>query len=92
MQLGKILGTVVCTRKADHLEGCKLLVVQPLSPQGKNDGPPIVAVDTVQSGQGERVLFVTGSSARMTQQTDNAPVDATIIGVVDEVSLFSDKS
>jgi microcompartment protein CcmK/EutM len=87
MFLARILGTVVATRKDDRLEGCKLLVVQPLDPEGKEAGSPLVAVDTVSAGGGETVLVVTGSSARMTARTREAPVDAAIVGIVDTVSL-----
>ncbi len=87
MFLARIIGTVVATRKDDRLEGCKLLVVQPLEPSGRDSGSPMVAVDTVSAGYGEKVLVVTGSSARMTSRTRDAPVDAAIVGIVDTVSL-----
>jgi len=87
MYLARVVGTVVATRKDDRLEGCKLLVVQPLDEKGKPEGKCAVAVDTVQSGGGELVLVVTGSSARMTSRTKDSPVDAAIVGVVDTVSL-----
>ncbi|MFQ5701049.1 MAG: EutN/CcmL family microcompartment protein [Acidobacteriota bacterium] len=91
MQLARILGTVVATRKDTRLEGCKLLVVQPLSPAGKDAGGPFVAVDTVGAGFAETVLVVTGSSARMTPRTQDAPVDAAVVGIVDSVSLDGPK-
>ena len=87
MYLARILGTVVATRKDDRLEGCKLLIVQPLDPRGTDTGSPVVAVDTVSAGYTETVLVVTGSSARMTARTREAPVDAAIIGIVDSFSL-----
>jgi microcompartment protein CcmK/EutM len=87
MYLARILGTVVATRKDDRLEGCKLLVVQPLDESGAPSGKCAVAVDTVQAGAGELVLVVTGSSARMTGRTKDSPVDAAIIGIVDTVAL-----
>jgi microcompartment protein CcmK/EutM len=87
MFLARILGTVVATRKDDRLEGCKLLVLQPLDPGGRDAGVPVVAVDTVSAGSGETVLVVTGSSARMTSRTKDAPVDAAIVGIVDTVSI-----
>ena len=87
MYLARILGTVVATRKDDRLEGCKLLVVQPLDPAGNDSGHPVVAVDTVGAGASEMVLVVTGSSARMTSRTKDAPVDAAIVGIVDTVAL-----
>lgn len=90
MFLGRIVGTVVATRKDDRLEGCKLLVVQPLDPGGRDAGAPVVAVDTVSAGYQETVLVVTGSSARMTERTKDAPVDAAIVGIVDTITLDGD--
>ncbi|MGH9870186.1 MAG: EutN/CcmL family microcompartment protein [Candidatus Polarisedimenticolia bacterium] len=87
MYLARILGTVVATRKDDRLEGCKLLIVQPLDPRGGDTGSPLVAVDTVSAGFTETVLVVTGSSARMTGRTKDSPVDAAIVGIVDSVSV-----
>jgi len=87
MYLARILGTVVATRKDDRLEGCKLLIVQPIDPHGAAAGTPVVAVDTVSAGFTETVLVVTGSSARMTTRTKDAPVDAAIVGIVDSVSV-----
>ncbi len=87
MLLGRIVGTVVATRKDDRLEGCKLLLVQPVDPAGKDTGVPVVAVDTVSAGYKETVLVVTGSSARMTGRTRESPVDAAIVGIVDTVSI-----
>jgi ethanolamine utilization protein EutN len=87
MYLARILGTVVATRKDDRLEGCKLLLVQPLDPRGGDSGTPVVAVDTVSAGFTETVLVVTGSSARMTARTKDAPVDAAIVGIVESVSV-----
>jgi len=87
MIIGRIIGTVVCTRKDDRLIPFKLLVVQPLDPDGKPYGNYLVAVDTVDAGASERVLVVSGSSARMTTTTKDCPVDAAIVGVVDTVDL-----
>jgi microcompartment protein CcmK/EutM len=87
MVIGKIVGTVVCTRKDDRLIPFKLLVVQPIDSQGKPHGNYLVAVDTVDAGASERVLVVSGSSARMTTVTKDCPVDAAIVGVVDTIDL-----
>lgn len=87
MKLGRVVGTVVATRKDSRLEGLKLLVVATLHPDGKKDGFYEVAADTVQAGFRETVLLCTGSSARMTQRTMDAPVDATIVAIVDSVNL-----
>ena len=87
MYLARVMGTVVATRKNDRLEGCKLLLVQPLDETGKKDGHCLVAVDTVQAGHREVVLVVSGSSARLTERTKDSPVDASIVGIVDTVAV-----
>ena len=87
MLLGQVIGTVVATRKDERLASQKLLVVRPVSPQGKPDGPSLVAVDTVDAGVGETVLVVSGSSARMAAGMKDCPVDAAIVGIVDAIQL-----
>ncbi len=88
MILAKVIGTVVCTHKDARLEGTKLQLVEPISIATlKPDGKAYVAVDTVGAGVGEVVLVVAGSSARQTDKTANTPVDAVIMGIVDEVDL-----
>jgi len=86
--IGKIIGTVVCTRKDDRLIPFKLLIVQPLDQENKPYGNYLVAVDTVDAGARERVLVVSGSSARMTTVTKDCPVDAAIVGVVDMIDFI----
>ena len=87
MLLGKIIGTVVATRKDPRLVSSKLLIVRPMDTSGKVDGNPLVAVDTVDAGVGETVLVVSGSSARMASGLKDCPVDAAIIGIVDEIEV-----
>jgi ethanolamine utilization protein EutN len=87
MILGKIVGTVVATRKDARLVSSKLLIVRPMDPRGKAEGSYIVAVDTVDAGVGETVLVVSGSSARMAASLKDCPVDAAIVGIVDEVEI-----
>jgi microcompartment protein CcmK/EutM len=87
MFIGKISGTVVSTRKVDGLAGFKLLLVKKLDLARKETGDFTVAVDVVGAGVGETVLVVSGSSARQTERTDKKPVDATIIGIIDTVTL-----
>jgi len=87
MILARIVGTVVSTRKDPRLEGKKLLIVKPVSPEGADEPGYIVAVDTVGAGFREPVLVVSGSSARMASECKDRPVDAAIVGVVDEVNL-----
>ena len=87
MLLAKVVGTVVATRKDPRLEGSKLLVARPMDPKGKAEGNYLVAIDTVDAGVGETVLIVSGSSARMAAGLKDCPVDAAIVGIVDEVEL-----
>ena len=87
MILARVVGTVVATRKDARLEGKKLLIVKPVSPDGKDESGYLVAVDTVSAGFKERVLVVSGSSARMADGCKETPVDAAIIGIVDDVQL-----
>jgi ethanolamine utilization protein EutN len=87
MILARVVGTVVATRKDPRLEGFKLLIVKPVSPDGKDEAGYVVAVDTVSAGAGERVITVSGSSARMADGCKDRPVDTAIVGIVDEVHL-----
>jgi microcompartment protein CcmK/EutM len=87
MQVGRVVGTLVATRKDERLVGAKLLVVRIMDPSFKEEQGYLVAVDTVNSGVGDRVLLVSGSSARLAQGMKDSPVDAAIVGVVDQVEL-----
>ena len=88
MIVARVLGTVVCTQKNPKLEGFKLQLVQAVDyKEFKGDGKPLVAVDSVGAGQGEIVLVVSGSSARQTEATQNTPVDAVIMAIVDTIDL-----
>ena len=87
MQLARVVGTVVATRKDSRLEGKKLLIVKPIHPDGKETGSYLVAVDTVDAGFRETVLIVAGSSARMAAECKDRPVDTAIIGVVDSINV-----
>ena len=87
MILAKIVGTVVATRKDERLVSTKLLVVRPIDPAGKPEANYLVAVDTVDAGVGETVLIVSGSSARMAAGLKDCPVDAAIVGVVDQIDV-----
>jgi ethanolamine utilization protein EutN len=87
MILARVVGTVVATRKDPRLEGKKLLIIKPISPEGKDEVGYAVAVDTVSAGVRERVIAVTGSSARMAEGCKDVPTDTSIVGIVDEVSL-----
>lgn len=83
MQLAKVVGTVVSTRKEPSLDGVKFLLVRQVDEEGRETGSFLVAADAVGAGPEEIVLIASGSSARQTQQTDKRPVDAVIMGIVD---------
>jgi ethanolamine utilization protein EutN len=85
--LAKIVGTVVATRKDPRLVSNKLLLARPVDPRGKAEGGYLVAVDTVDAGVGETVLIVSGSSARLAAGMKDCPVDAAIVGIVDQVEV-----
>ncbi len=90
MILARVVGTVVATRKDPRLEGSKLLIVKPVSPEGKDEAGYIIAVDTVSAGSRETVICVSGSSARMADGCKDKPVDTAIIGIVDTVHMNGD--
>lgn len=90
MKLGKVVGTVVASQKDEKLEGLRLLLVQDVSPLVNLKDSFVVAIDSVGAGIGEVVLYASGSSARMTVATQNKPVDATIMAIVDIVTLDND--
>ena len=83
MQLAKVIGHVVATRKDESLTGLKLLVVQPLTPAREHAGRPLVAVDAVGAGVGEEVFVVRGKEASFPFHPVEPPADAGIVGIVD---------
>jgi len=85
--LGKVIGTVVATRKYEGIEGLRLLVVQPLSHDRKPRGTAVVAVDIVNAGPGEVVFLVASREASQALENTFVPVDATVIGIVDAIDL-----
>ena len=97
MFLARVTGHVVATQKDKTLNGQKLFVVEPLNVKYEaetnkpaslgNTGRAIVAIDAVGAGEGQLVLVVQGSSARMTEQTKNLPADAVIVGIVDSAEF-----
>lgn len=89
MLLAKVVGTVVATKKDETLVGCKLLIVKPLKQglEDKESDEVIVAVDSVGAGIGELVLMVTGTTASRIMTDDKAPVDAAVIGIVDDIEM-----
>jgi microcompartment protein CcmK/EutM len=87
MMLGRVVGTVVSTRKEDELVGLKFLLVRGVDAEGKPGATLVVAADAVGAGVGEVVLYASGSSARQTRATKDRPVDATIMAIVDEIEM-----
>ena len=83
MLLGKVVGTLVSTRKDEKLEGLKFLVVRNVDWDNQDAPGFVIAADGVGAGLDEVVIYARGSSARMTAATDNKPVDALIMGIVD---------
>lgn len=87
MKLGKVVGTVVASRKDEKLEGLRLYVVQDLSLALEGRDAFVIAADSVGAGVHEIVLYASGSSARQTQVTDGRPVDAVIMAIVDQLEV-----
>ena len=83
MNLAKVLGRVVSTQKEPSIEGLKLLMLGAAGPDGELTGGVVVAVDAVGAGEGEYVLYASGSSARQTKMTDGKPVDSVVMAIVD---------
>lgn len=84
MIIGKVVGTVICTRKNSNLVGSKFLIVDPMEKMERSGNGRIVAVDNVGAGINDIVLVATGSAARVGCDDSNAPVDACIVGIVDD--------
>jgi len=88
MQIGRVIGTVIASQKQQKLEGAKLLLVQPLTLDDEPRGVPLLTIDSVGAGVGEKVLIVIeGRAAGEALRKKAAPVDAAIIGIVDMVTL-----
>lgn len=84
MQIARVVGDVVATRKAEALTGHKLLMLQPITPGREAVGAVLVAVDAVGAGVGEEVFFVRGREASFPFLPAETPVDACVVGIVDE--------
>ena len=85
MFTGKVIGSVVATRKDERLTGTKLLVVVPVDSRGKANGNPLVAVDTVGAGAGELVYLSKSREASLPKLVRGTPVDAAIVGIIDHL-------
>ena len=89
MQVALVVGNLVATQKNEKLVGSKLMLVQPMSPDGKPKGPVVLAIDSVDAGIGDRVLLVQdGKAAMQVLGRGAAAVDAAIVGVIDEVEMI----
>jgi ethanolamine utilization protein EutN len=87
LNLGRVIGTVISSRKVESLDGVKLLIVQPLDENLKDQGAPVVACDSQQAGEGQVVTFIGGREASLPLPDPFNPSDATITSIVDEVAL-----
>ena len=87
MYFGKVIGNVWATKKYEALFSMKMMIVQPLSAELESLGEPIIAIDTVGAGPGEIVVYITASEAVIPLPVDFAPVDASIVGIVDTINL-----
>ena len=87
MIIGKVIGSVVSTRKSEKLVGSKFMIIEPVKTMSDSN-EKIVAVDTIGAGIGELVLVACGSAARIGCNLDNSPVDAAIVGIIDDGSEF----
>jgi len=87
MQLARVVGSVVCTRKNARLDGVPLLVIQPIRQDGADVGRTLVATDAAGAGPGERVFFVRGSEAAYPFSPRVVPTDASIVGIVDRFDV-----
>jgi len=85
MYLGKIIGTIWATRKYESITGYKMQLVQPLNGELQKVSSPIIALDTIGAGPGEIIYYVTASEAVIPLDVDMAPVDASIVGIVDSI-------
>ena len=90
MLLGRVVGTLVATRKEPSLEGLKFLVLKRLDIEGKATSGYRVAADAIGAGMGEVVLYATGSAARQTEMTDGRPCDGVIMAIVDTLEVDGD--
>jgi microcompartment protein CcmK/EutM len=89
VQLARVIGNVITTRKDENLTGLKLLVLQPINADGSPTGRTLVAVDAAGAGVGETVFFVRGKEASFPWYPTEVPADAGIVGIVDHWDVES---
>ena len=87
MFLGRVIGNIWATQKYEALKSFKMLLVQPINAKYKDLGEPIIAIDTVGAGPGEIIFYITASEAVIPLPVDFAPVDASIVGIVDSINI-----
>lgn len=87
MYLAKVIGTIWATRKYETVNGFKMQFIQPINGINENLGDPIVAIDTIGAGPGEVVYYVNASEAVIPMNVEMAPVDASIVGIVDSINV-----
>jgi ethanolamine utilization protein EutN len=87
MFLARVIGTIWSTIKDKNLEGYKIQIIQPLNAKGERAGGPIMAVDTIGAGPGETVMYITAREAVIPMMVKEAPVDASIVGIVERIDL-----
>ncbi len=90
MHIGRVIGTVVATRKDEKLVGTKLMITQPLDLDLKPKGESLIAVDTVGAGIGELVVYTTGTAGRIAARKLDSPIDTAIVGIIDEIDINKD--
>jgi len=87
MFFAKVIGTIWATKKYPALQSLKMQFIQPLNSELEKTGEPIVAIDTVGAGPGEIVMYITASEAVIPLPVDMAPVDASIVGIIDSIDV-----
>ena len=90
MQIARVIGDVVITRKDENLSGITLLVLHPIAPDGADTGRTLVAVDAVGAGVGETVFFVRGKEASFPFHPREVPADAGVVGIVDSYDVIDE--
>ena len=87
MYFARVIGTIWATRKDENLKSFKLQFIQPINARRESAGEPLVAVDTVGAGPGETVMYVTAREATIPLPVEMAPVDASIVGIIDRIDV-----
>ena len=91
MHIGRVIGTVVATRKDERLIGCKLMITQPVNVEREPIGEALITVDTVGAGIGELVIYTMGTAARYAADKLQSPIDASIVGIIDNMDVYIGK-